>query len=125
MKKSSWMSESGHQSGERAERLHQQAVRSRSPVEVFASHFMVVAVGALLLGGSIGLLMLPNTLPPSLSEELGGPIFWVANRLTGLVVGLLSVALFIDVPMTMVMTWLRKSRPHLFKPRCASSEEVT
>jgi hypothetical protein len=117
MKKSNWMSEAGHESGKRAERLHQQALRARSPMEVFAEEFVLVVCAILIAGAVLGAVTLGDTIPQSFEPGLGGPLFWVANRLVALVAGALGAFLTIDVPLTAVVLWLRRYRPALFQPR--------
>ena len=117
MKKSNWMSEAGHQSGERAERLHQQAMRARSAMEVFADEFWLLAIVILIAGGVCGAVSLDNGIPQSVATEIGEPMFWIANRVAGLVVGMLGAFLIIDVPLTVAVMWLRKHRPAIFQPR--------
>ena len=117
MKKSHWMSEAGRQSGERAERLHQQALRARSPMEVFADEFWLVAVLLLIAGGVIGAVVVGDAVPQALAAEMDVVGLWIINRLVGAIVGIMAAFLCVDVPLTFAMAWLKKNRPALFQRR--------
>jgi hypothetical protein len=126
MKKSDWMTEAGHQSGERAERLQQQRLRARSPMEVFADEFIWVFVAVLLFGGALGAIFAADTVRPAVESVIGVAsepytmkwfIGWLIERAVASVVGLLVAFLVIDIPLTFVVMWLRRNRPDLFRPR--------
>lgn len=117
MKKSYWMTEAGYQSGERAERLHQEALRARSHMEVFADEFLLVAVLILLAGGVLGAIEMGDCIPQSPAADMNPLVLWIANRLAAFLVGFLAAFLCIGVPLTAAVSWLKKYRPALFQPR--------
>jgi len=117
MKNAHWMSEAGQQSGERAERLHQQALRARSPMEVFADEFWLVAVLVLIAGAVVGAVAVGETVPQALAADMNVVGLWIVNRKAGAVVGILAAFLCIDVPLTFAVAWLKKNRPALFQRR--------
>lgn len=118
MKREPWMTTSGLESGERAERLAKMQLAARSPAEKFADELLMpLASLALLAGGLLGSVFASDDvgrLTLSYLPDAGIPLTWVLSHIGGLVVGSLAAFLIVDVPTFLGVSLLRRLRPDLF-----------
>lgn len=121
MKRESWMTTSGLESGERAEKLAEMQLAARSQAEKFADELLVpLASLALLAGGLLGSIFASDDverLALSYLPDAGVPLTWVLSHIGGLVVGTLVAFLTVDVPTFLGVSLLRRFRPDLFARR--------
>lgn len=125
-KKPDWMSEAGHQSGERHARLEERRLRARAPIEAYADECAFWLAFIWIVGGVLGVIFIADAVRPAVDALIDGAnetytlgwfMAWLISRVAAFVVGMLAAFLAADVPLTFGLVWLKKARPELFLPR--------